>query len=280
MADPETGGVGLLTTAEALALIHEAAAQMRAVAEPGEPDPCAWVGTNRVWMSTLYSRPEHPLPIAIPGSRSGGHRFDPRDVREWFAQEYARHQAKREVGVISGEATGILLTASALARELGQHPNTLAKRLREYRVEPVRTNNQAAYYQLGDMLAALTAGAQIDDPDSLPPTDRAAFWAAEARRDAVMQARSELVSTREAVVVLNALCGVLRDGCDLVVDAVESRCSVAPDVLAVIEGEMDSVRRQIANKIRELQVQLRQDAAEALSEPEPETHLEPSLDRR
>jgi hypothetical protein len=253
----------LLTTAATLALLRAEAEAERAVAEPEASDPCDWVGATTQWVGDMTRRAEHALPVAVPGARGRSALFDPEAVREWFAEEFERHQAAREAQWLAGEATGILLTASMLSRELQMHPHTLMRRLREYNVQPTRTTQAHSYYRLGEMLAALTAAAKAEDPDSLPPTDRDAHWRAESRKDEVLQKRRELVVTREAVQVINALAAVLRDACDLIPDVLESRCRLAPEALAEVEREMDNARGQIAVRVRELQEQLQRGALAA-----------------
>lgn len=248
---------GLVKIDEAWALVQAEAAAEREAAEPGADDPCAWVGGTPQWIRLMTKRASNPLPIAGYGNPNRAALFDPQTVREWFAEEFERRAAATEATVIGSQSTGILLTASMLARELGMHPQTLARRLREYNVQPARVGSVSTYYRLCDMLSALTAAQRVEDPDSLPPSDRDAHWRAEARKDDVLKTRRELVQTREAVGVLNALASLLRDACDLIPDALESRCQLSSAALAVVEREIDNVRSQIATRVRELHELLR-----------------------
>jgi hypothetical protein len=270
------GEARLLTTAETLELLLAEAGAERGAVDQGAPDPCPWVGGTTQWLRDMARRGEHPLPMAAPGQRGKSALFDPEAVREWFAEEFERRLADTGTPVLAGETTGILLTASMLAREIAIHPQTLARRLREYHVQPARVAGTHTYYRLGDMLAALTAAQRVEDPDSLPPTDRDAHWRAEARKDDVMKARRELVLTREAVAVVNALATLLRDAVDLIPDALESRCRLPAEALETVELEMDAVRRQIAIRVRELQEQMQPSRIPVLlasEEPAPEPQV-------
>lgn len=261
----------LLTTAELLRLFQAEAAVEREVAGPGAPDPCPWVGQTPAWASKMVARPTHPLPVAVPGAPGRSSLFDPTEARKWFAEEFERQAAPPMPEVISGPDTGILLPYSVLAREIGLHPNTLARRLADYAVQPARQVGNKTWYRLADMLGALTAAAKAEDPDSLPPADRDAHWRAEARKDEVQTKRRELVTAKDAVATLSALAVVLRDACDLIPDTLEARCQFPPAALDLVQQALDEARTEIAGKVEALRAQLLVAAEPLPTEPAPET---------
>ena len=254
----DTARPGWIGLREAHALLLAEAEAERAVADPNLPDPCAWVNEGPDFVRLLATRMRDPLPVADRGGGRGRvMRFDPAAVREWFAEEFERRNigCAPEALTIS-DATGILLTASVLARELGIHPQTLARRLRDYRVQPARMTPGATWYRLADMLRALTAAAKAEDPNSLPPQDRDAHWRAESREDEVRKNRRELIPVSECISLMNTLAGALRDFYDLIPDTLEGKCGLAPEALAIIERELDDARRANAQRLREIQAQL------------------------
>ncbi len=263
----------LLSVDQTVALLLAEAEAERAVADPTAPDPCAWVGSSRGWVDDLIKRPLNPLPVHVRGKghRGGGHRLHPGAVRQWFAEEFERRNAPPTPdAIIASPDTGILLTASALARELGMHPQTLTRRLRDYRVEPRRQTAGVTWYRLSDMLGALTAAAKAEDPSTLPPQDRDAHWRAEAREDEVRKSRRELIPVGEALGLMNTLAGALRDFYDLIPDTLEGKCGLGPEALALVERELDDARRANAAQLREIQAQLTGAAAVSQEPEEPE----------
>lgn len=248
----------LLSTTELITLFaHEAAAE-RAVADPNQPDPCSWYQPSVGWVMRMSHREPDPLPVAIPGGRGKGnsHRFDVGDAREWFAAEVERHLAKREAEILTGAATGVLMTCTMLARELGTAPDTLAKRLRDWKVQPARQSTSHTYYRLADMLGALQAAAKAEDPDSLPPTERDAHYRAEARKDDLMKSRRELIPVSEAIPLINSLASLLRDFYDLVEDTLETQCGLPPPAILAVRQQLDEVRTAQAVRLQEVQEQL------------------------
>jgi hypothetical protein len=246
----------LITTAVVLRIFAAEADIERAVAaadgdaNPG--DPCAWVGDSPTWLSKMVNRATHPLPVAVPGGQGRSSLFEEAAIRQWFLEEFERAQSAGAPEIESGVATGILVSYSAMAREIGMHPNTLAARLADHAVAPVRREGKRDLYRLRDIWEALLAVAKAEDPDSLPPTERDAHWRAEARKDEVMRTRRDLVETADALAVLGALAGVLRDACDLIPDMLEARCHLSPEALEQIVAAMDTAREDIAAKTLEL----------------------------
>lgn len=256
----------LVNTTEALGLLLAEAKDERALMEPGDPDPCRWVGTNTAWVVRMVSRPEDPLPCEIPGPKGRGHRFNPIAVRQWFAEELERQAERRAQPILSSPSTGLLVTASAVALDLGMAPQTMQKRLRDYQVQPVKREGTAVYFRFKDVLQTLLQVTKDEDPDSLPPVDRDAHWRAESRKDQVLKERRELVDRSEASTVLARLAGVLRDSCDLITDRLEALHLLAPEVLETVQNEMDATRRLIARRVRELQTELATGEARALDD--------------
>jgi hypothetical protein len=243
----------LISTADLLRLFALEADAERQAAGPDAADPCPWVGTTSAWVSKMTARPLHPLPVAVPGAPGRSSLFVPADVRCWFAEEFERQSPQ---DLINSPETGILLPYSVLAREIGTHPNTLAKRLADYAVQPARQVGGKSYYRLADMLAALTAAAKAEDPDSLPPSDRDAHWRAEARKDEVMTKRRELVTTADAIATLSSLAAILRDACDLIPDALESRCQLSATALDLVTQTLDATRLEISARVQALRASL------------------------
>lgn len=252
----------LLTTSEALDLIQQEAAAERAAAGPDAPDPCPWVGVSTSWIYQVAKRTRDPLPCVT--DQKGKHRlFDSDAVLTWFAEEFERRQDAEAPDLISTVATGVLITATAVATELGMHPNTMAQRLRTYSVKPARANGKATYYRLRDIIRTLTEALKTDDPDSLPPRERDAHWRAEARKDELLRSRGDLVPVDQARAAFGRLAGVLRDFYDLIPDMLEHRCGLSADALSQIQAEIDSARSSHANAVESL-------LATLLAEPKPE----------
>lgn len=265
-------GGALLSLREVREVLAGEVRAVRAALAPGARDPFSrGYSDSDHWVRAQTERETDPLPIAqrgVGGGRGGGHRFDQAAVRAWWSRELQRRQHAADGDVIQGEGDGgTLLTAIGFAREIGRTPQDLQRRLADYGVQPARvTDGGRRYYRLADLVEVLLAGARQDDPDSLPPTDRDAHYRAEARKDALLLSRRELVTTADAVTVVNALAGLLRDACDLIPDALESRCQLAPEALVVVERELDVCRAGIADQVRQLAARL-QDPDAPLSPP-------------
>lgn len=283
----DTDELGLLSIAQVLELLTAEAEAERAVADPAAPDPCKWVRTSTQWVQTLTARAVNPLPIHVrnAGKLKNAHRYHPTAVRQWFAEEFERRnvppptQARPSVPDISDAitytvATGILLTARALADELHMHPNTIVRRIRDYNVKPQRQTPGATWYRLGDMIGALQAGAKTEDPSSLAPQERDAHWRAEAREDEVRKNRGELIPVADAISLMNTLASALRDFYDLIPDTLEGKCGLSAEALAVVERELDDARRANAQRLREIQSQL---LTARQTPPDPEADFELTL---
>lgn len=252
---PDTGP--LLSLREVREVLAAEVRAVRAALAEGARDP--WLrgySDSDHWVRTQTVREVDPLPIAARGAagRGGGHRFDRSAVLAWFGRELERRQQAVAGDVIQGEGDGAtLLTAVGFAREIGKSPQDFQRRLADYGVEPARvTDGGRRYFRLADLVEALLGSARQDDPDSLSPTDRDAHYRAEGRKDSLLLSRRELVTTGDAVAVVNALAGLLRDACDLIPDALESRCQLPPEALAVVERELDACRAGIADQVRQL----------------------------
>lgn len=251
----------LITTAAVLRIFAAEAEIERSIvatygdnANAGGPpgDPCAWVGDSPTWLSKMVNRATNPLPVAVPGGQGRSSLFEEPAIRQWFLEEFERYQATGTPEIESGVATGILVSYSAMAREIGMHPNTLAARLADHAVAPVRRDGKRDLYRLRDIWEALLAVAKAEDPDSLPPSERDAHWRAEQRKDEVMRTRRDLVEAADALAVLGALAGVLRDACDLIPDILEARCHLSPEALEQVQAAMDTAREDLAAKVLEL----------------------------
>jgi hypothetical protein len=246
----------LLTSKETLTLLQSEAAAKRAAADLAAPDPCAWLGNDRVWIHKMVDRAVNPLPAYTREGQGRATQFDPAAVRQWFAEELDRRASPPADDVMVCGPDGVLLSASTFAREIGTHPQTLARRLRDYRVDPRRVIGGHPYYRLRDILDALNAAAKTQDPNSLSPQDRDAHWRAEAREDEVRKNRGELIPVNDALNLVHVLASALRDGCDLIPDALEAKCNLSPEALAVVENEIDNVRRTMAAGLRDTQARL------------------------
>jgi len=247
----------LLTSKETLALLQSEAAAKRAVAGPAAPDPCAWLGNSRDWIHKMVDRTVNPLPTFCREGQGRATQFHPAAVRQWFAEEFERRASPpADDAIVYGPDTGVLLTATAFAHEIGTHPQTLARRLRDYRVDPRRVIGGHPYYRLRDLLSAQNAATKTQDPNSLSPQDRDAHWRAEAREDEVRKNRGELILVSDALNLVHVLASALRDGCDLIPDALEAKCNLSPEAIVVVENEIDSVRRTVAAGLRDTQARL------------------------
>jgi hypothetical protein len=256
----------LITTAELLRFFAAEADAERAVAGDGAPDPCPWVGTTTQWVSKMVTRPRNPLPVAVPGAVGRPSLYVPADVRLWFAEEFER---QLPADVLISPETGVLLPYYILAREIGMHPSTLAKRIADYAVQPARHSGTKTLYRLRDLYEALLAATKAEDPDALPPSDRDAHWRAEARKDEVMTKRRDLVTAKDAEATLSALAVVLRDACDLIPDALEARCHLPAAALELVVEAIDATRRDISAKVVALRAELLTQAPDPDPEPAP-----------
>jgi phage terminase Nu1 subunit (DNA packaging protein) len=246
---------GYISTRDALAILLADATAERAVAEPGL-DPCPWAVCSPNWLRDMLDRADNPLPVVERGPRGRGHTFDPAAIRRWFAEEFERQAASALPEITTSTAAGIQVTASALARELGMHPHTLARRIRDWNVAPAREVPGRTYYRLGALLDALTAAAKAEDPDSLPPTERDAHYRAEGRKDDLLRARGELRKAEEVARHANRLARVLTNALDLIPDTLESRCQLGPEALALVEQTLDAARTNLAEELRAIHIEL------------------------
>ena len=208
-------------------------------------------------------RGNDPLPSHRDGPR--GHlAFEWSEVLEWLEAEADRQESATPPEWTASVAAGVLLTPSAVARELGMSPDTVMARLRDWNVRPAEVrkskgqHGEAAYYRLRDILDAFTASARAEDPDALPATERDAYYRSELRKDELRRQRGELIETDDARRVLGALAQVQADGFDLLVDVLEHKANLPAVALDAVQAHIDGVRDTQARRIVELQKTLDQ----------------------
>lgn len=212
----------------------------------------------------LVNRDRDPLPTVGPVAKGKPAWFDWDHVLEWFDAEVDRRAAGQQNTVVS-LTDGIQLTVSAFARELGRHPQTVARIVNEWNVEPIARRatrgGETDFYRLRDLLDAITASTTDTDPDSLPATERDAYYRSEMRKDELLRNRRELVRVDEAIEIFNAVVSPLRDAFDLLPDALERQAKLTPEALVIVETVADNFRREIAAEIIRLQEKLIGNAA-------------------
>jgi hypothetical protein len=213
--------------------------------------------TLRNWAN----RAQHPLPSDKDGQR--GHlSFDWDQVLEWLEAEAERQDQAAAPDFETSLSGGVLLTIAAVARELEMSPDTVRARLRDWNMRPVETRTSkgragvADYYRLRDILDALTASARAEDPDTLPASERDAYYRSELRKDELRRNRRELIEVDEARAVLSEMVAVRRDFYDLLPDMLEHKAHLDPAALAVVEREINAARTREVETLLELHARL------------------------
>jgi hypothetical protein len=212
-------------------------------------------------------RPTDPLPSQRDGPR--GHiTFDWDQVLEWLEQEADRQEGAAPPEWTASLAAGVLLTPSAVARELDMAPATIIARLRNWNIRPAETrkakgqHGEAHYYRLRDIIDALTASARAEDPDALPAVERDAYYRSELRKDELRRQRGELIETDDARRVFGALVQLLAHDYDLIPDILEHKANLGPTALDAVQQYLDEAREERARSIVDLQTQLTAPARE------------------
>jgi len=139
-----------------------------------------------------------------------------------------------------------------LGDAFGMHRDTVRKKLREASVVPTGTRNNVNTFSLKDVGPALFREAQSgssDDPDSLTPTDRQAWFQSELSRVKLEREMRLLVPVEEAHREMGRLAKAVASVLDSLADTLERDAGLPPEAIDLVEKTTDSLREQMYQAI-------------------------------
>ena len=156
---------------------------------------------------------------------------------------------------ISNSADGLLVSLTTLAREFGISRDTVGRRLRN---AGVRSTGERAGYPVFSLGPASTALVWADrpalaeggnDPDSMSPTDRKAWYQSETSRLAVEKEEGTSVSADACRVELGTAVKIMIQMLETLPDILERDCGMGAEELAVLESSIRRVRADLAERL-------------------------------
>lgn len=139
-----------------------------------------------------------------------------------------------------------------LADAFGMHRDTVRKRLNAAGVIPSGTRNGANIYALKDAGPAIFAEVVLggdSDPDSLPPTERKAWYQSENERVKLELELRELVRAEEVHQEMSRLAKAVASSLDSLSDMLERDAGLPPESIILVEKVTDALREQMYQSI-------------------------------
>lgn len=139
-----------------------------------------------------------------------------------------------------------------LAEAFGLHRETVRKRLNAASVVPSGVRNGANVYSLKDagpaIFADMVLGGDLD-PDTLPPTERKAWYQSENERVKLEQELRQLVRVEEAHREMSTIAKAVTTTLESLPDILERDCGIDADSVARVQEIIDSMRQQLYERI-------------------------------
>lgn len=143
---------------------------------------------------------------------------------------------------------------SRLADCFGMHRQTLTKRVREAGLRPSGTHRGNPIYSIQEVAEALYSPGVADsqDPDSMNPQDRKAWYDSEKTKRSLEEKDRLLIPCEQVEEVIATGISALAQGLRSLPDTVERRTGCSPEVIAAIERVVDAEMDSLADKISEI----------------------------
>lgn len=141
---------------------------------------------------------------------------------------------------------------SQIASAFGLHRDTVRKRILAAGVVPAGTRSNASVYSLRDVGPALfgqVATLLADDPDSMPPTERRAWYQSENERVKLELELRELVRAEEVHQEMSRLAKAVASSLDSLSDMLERDAGLPPESIILVEKVTDALREQMYQSI-------------------------------
>lgn len=135
-----------------------------------------------------------------------------------------------------------------LSDALGLHRDTIRKRIQAAGVVPAGVRNNANIYALKDVARAvfsdLTTG-DVQDPNSMIPTDRKAWYQSETERVKLEQELRHLIRAEEVSREMAILAKAVAGGLDVIPDILERECGLNANAIMKVSDSIDNIRQQL-----------------------------------
>ena len=142
---------------------------------------------------------------------------------------------------------------SQIARAFGMDRKTVARRLEDARITPGGKKNGYPTYALRDVGPALFSDHILfdpeDDPSTLPPSDRKAWYQSENERVKLEKELRQLIPAEEVHLEMSKLAKAVTTTLDSLPDILERDCEISPEAINRVQDSVDSLREQMYLRI-------------------------------
>lgn len=147
----------------------------------------------------------------------------------------------------------VRLSIARLAAEFGMARETVSKRLAQAGVQPDGKRAGYPVYRLRDACPALVDGAVVGeegvDPSKMKPGDRRAWFQSENERLKFEQETGNLILAAEVHAEFAAVAKIVVRELETLPDRAERDLRCSPEVVEYLQGEVRSVRTEIAKRL-------------------------------
>lgn len=141
-----------------------------------------------------------------------------------------------------------------LAEAFGLHRETVRKRLNAANVAPSGIRNGINVYAIKDAAPAIFADVVLGgdgDPDTLPPTERRAWYQSENERVKLEQELRQLVRVEDAHREMSSIAKAVTTTLESLPDILERDCGIDAESVARVQDVIDGIRAQLYERIIE-----------------------------
>ncbi len=139
-----------------------------------------------------------------------------------------------------------------IAEAFGIHRDTARKRIKEAGIPPSFNKGNSPHYRLSDVAPALFGSSQsygdyggYDSTDSMPPTERKAWYQSETERLKFEIQTKSLVPDDEVARAMSSLIKSIINPLDGITDTLERKADLTPRQANALQIEIDSIRDQM-----------------------------------
>lgn len=146
------------------------------------------------------------------------------------------------------EIASLKLNINQLAGITGVHRQTVALRLKN--VEPApSSNSKLKLYLVSDVLTELMVPTISASAEDMQPSDRLAHWKAENERIKFEQETGQLIPAEDVAREFSVMSKAVVQVLETLPDVLERDCALTPAAVARVQGVIDDLRDQIAQRV-------------------------------